>query len=209
VTSLLALNFFPDGAGAVRDMRARTTARGVVSACVWDYAEGMQFLRYFWDAAVSIDPAASALDEGRRFPICRPAALVDLFDAGGLSDVRCEAIETPTELQARELAAASRRDWSGALHRVTGRRRRAELSRTLEEQLVRTRAGPITLTARAWAIRGLGRGRCKRSESRVISDTHGFFVRRRLTRCEGRLIVPPATSATRTCSKRCARLRRR
>jgi SAM-dependent methyltransferase len=158
VTSLLALNFFPDAAGAVRDMRARTTARGVVSACVWDYAEGMQFLRYFWDAAVSIDPAASALDEGRRFPICRPAALVDLFDAGGLSDVRCEAIETPTEF-------ASFEDYWRPLLGGTGpapsyvasldAERRSELSRKLEELLVRTRAGPIALTARAWAIRGV------------------------------------------------------
>ena len=159
VTSLLALNFFPEAAAAVRDMRARTTARGVVSACVWDYADGMQFLRYFWDAAVSLDPAASALDEGRRFPICHPAALVDLFEAGGLSDVRCEAIEMPTEFAGFD-------DYWRPLLGGTGpapsyvasldAERRAALSRKLKEQLVRTQAGLITLKARAWAIRGIG-----------------------------------------------------
>jgi hypothetical protein len=37
--------------------------------------EGMQMLRYFWDAAVALDPRAASLDEGRRFPSCRPDRL--------------------------------------------------------------------------------------------------------------------------------------
>ena len=41
---------------------------GVVAAYVWDYAGTMELLRYFWDAAVVLDPAAYELDEGRRFP---------------------------------------------------------------------------------------------------------------------------------------------
>jgi hypothetical protein len=119
----------------------------------------MQFRRYFWDAAVSLDPAASALDEGRRFPICHPVALVDLFEAGGLRDVRCEAIEMPTEFAGFD-------DYWRPLLGGTGpapsyvasldAERRAALSRKLKEQLVRTQAGPITLKARAWAIRGIG-----------------------------------------------------
>jgi SAM-dependent methyltransferase len=157
VTSLLALNFFPDAAAAVRDMRTRTTAGGVVSACVWDYADGMQFLRRFWDAAVSVDARASELDEARRFPLCNPAALVDLFHSGGLADVRCDAIEIPTEF-------ASFEDYWSPLLGATGPapsyvvsldvERCAALARTLEATLPRTAAGTIALTARAWAVRG-------------------------------------------------------
>jgi len=43
-----------------------------VAAYVWDYADEMQMMRRFWDAAATLNPAAFSLDEGRRFPICRP-----------------------------------------------------------------------------------------------------------------------------------------
>ena len=54
---------------------------GLVGASVWDYAAGMEFLRYFWDAAASIDASASGLDEGQRFPICAPESLEAVFEA--------------------------------------------------------------------------------------------------------------------------------
>src|SRR5262245_8327515 len=41
VTSLLALNFFPDPSRALHEMRNRTTVGGMISACVWDYGDGM------------------------------------------------------------------------------------------------------------------------------------------------------------------------
>jgi SAM-dependent methyltransferase len=157
VTSLLALNFFPDAAAAVHDMRARTTARGVVSACVWDYAGGMQCLRRFWDAAAAVDARAREMDEARRFTLCSPARLADVFSSGGLGDIRCDAIEIPTEF-------ASFDDYWRPLLGGTGPapsyvssldvERRTALARTLDAALPRTPAGTIALTARAWAVRG-------------------------------------------------------
>jgi SAM-dependent methyltransferase len=96
VSSLLALNFFPDPEAAVGEMRLLTGTGGTVSACVWYYGGGMAFLRSFWDAAATLDPAARELDEGARFPICRPGALTDLFRGGELAAVRCEPIEIST-----------------------------------------------------------------------------------------------------------------
>ena len=75
VSSLLALNFFPDPKLAVHEMQTVAAPQAAISACVWDYRDGMRFLRHFWDAAASLDPAASALDEGNRFPLCCPGAL--------------------------------------------------------------------------------------------------------------------------------------
>jgi hypothetical protein len=157
VTSLLALNFFPDHGAAVREMRSLTARRGTVSACVWDYAGGMEFLRRFWDAAVAADPMARWLDEGARFPLCRPDALADLFRAGGLGDVRCGAIEVPTVF-------ADFDDYWRPLLGGTGpapsyvasleEDRRSALARTLEQALPRGPDGTIALTARAWAVRG-------------------------------------------------------
>src|SRR5262245_53015101 len=40
--SLLVMNFIPDHEKALREMRRVTRQGGIVSACVWDYNEGMQ-----------------------------------------------------------------------------------------------------------------------------------------------------------------------
>lgn len=157
VSSLLALNFFPDPTAAVHEMRSLTTNGGAVSACVWDYAGRMEFLRHVWDAAVALDPSARELDEGERFPLCRPQALVGLFQAGGLHDVRCEPIEIRTHF-------ASFDDYWRPLLGGTGPAptyvasldvdRQAAFALRLRQALRRRPGKEIILTARAWAIRG-------------------------------------------------------
>jgi SAM-dependent methyltransferase len=157
VTSLLALNFFPDPEAAVHEMRSLAATRGAVSACVWDYGGEMEFLRRFWDAVAVVDPEARQFDEGERFPICRPAALAGLFRSGGLNEVRCEPIEIPTGF-------ASFEDYWRPLLGGTGPApsyiasldadRRTTLARKLEQALPRGPDGTIALTARAWAVRG-------------------------------------------------------
>ena len=69
---------------------------GVVAAYVWDYAEGMQLMRHFWDAAGALDPRALELDEGRRFTPCNPESLTSLFQMTGLKKVEVRAIDVPT-----------------------------------------------------------------------------------------------------------------
>ena len=56
----------------------------------------MELMRYFWDAAVELDPDAAKLDEGVRFPLCRPEALDGLFASAGLREVEVTAIDIPT-----------------------------------------------------------------------------------------------------------------
>ena len=73
-----------------------TVHGGTIGAYVWDYAEKMEMIRYFWDAAVEIDPAAASLDENNRFPLCRPDALLDLFTRAGLTQAEACAIAIPT-----------------------------------------------------------------------------------------------------------------
>jgi len=158
LTSLLALNFLPDPDAAVEEMCSLAASQGVVSACVWDYAGGMDFLRRFWDAAAALDPMARELDEGLRFPLCHPDALGDLFRAGGLNDVRCEAIEIRTEF-------AGFADYWRPLLGGTGPApsyvasldvdRCTALARRLEQALRPGTSGTIALTARGWAVRGI------------------------------------------------------
>ena len=72
------LNFVPDTRAAVDEMISLAAPGGALAACVWDYAEGMEFLRIFWDAAIRVDPAAEKYDEGSRFPVCRRDGLEGL-----------------------------------------------------------------------------------------------------------------------------------
>src|SRR5262245_2873537 len=92
----LMLNFVPDQTKAVQEMRRVTRPGGTVAAYVWDYAGDMQLMRHFWDAAVALNPHARDLDEGIRFPICRPEPLTALFSSNGLGDVVVRGIDVPT-----------------------------------------------------------------------------------------------------------------
>jgi hypothetical protein len=90
------LNFVARPADALAEMRRATRAGGLVGGYVWDYAEGMQLIRAFWAAAADLNPAVVELDEGRRFPLCRPGPLRTLFEAEGLTAVEVAPIEVPT-----------------------------------------------------------------------------------------------------------------
>ncbi len=157
VTSSLALNFFPDPAAGVAEMRALAVRGGVVSALVWDYAEGMEFLRRFWDAARAVDAGAAALDEGLRFPLCRRESLAALFTGAGLAGVACEGLEIPTAFASFAEYWASFQGGTGpapayvaALPAAT----REALAEQLRRTLPADADGSIRLTARAWAVRG-------------------------------------------------------
>lgn len=155
VVSGLAFNFVPD---ALSELLRVTCAEGTVAVYVWDYAGGMQMMRYFWDAAVELDPVALPLDEGRRFPICRESALLDLFTAAGLREVAGRAIDVLTRFRnfddywnpflggqgpAPSYAMSLSED------------QRSELRELLRSRLPIKSDGGIDLIARAWAARGV------------------------------------------------------
>jgi SAM-dependent methyltransferase len=158
VVSGLVLNFLADPGQAVATFRERLRPGGIAAACVWDYAEGMEFLRHFWDAAAASDPRAAALDEGGRFPLCQRPALESLFRAAGLERVATAPLVIPTEF------AGFDDYWTPFLH-GTGPApsyvmsleptRRESLRERLRGRLHTASDGRILLRARAWAVRGL------------------------------------------------------
>jgi len=154
----LVLNFVPDPGRAVAEMERATRARGLVAAYVWDYAAGMQLMRYFWDAAVALDLAARDLDEGRRFPLCRPDPLADLFHSARLEEVDVRAIDVPTTFRDFDDywtpflgGQAPAPGYAMALDEG----RRAALRERIRASLPIAADGSIHLTARAWAVRGV------------------------------------------------------
>jgi ubiquinone/menaquinone biosynthesis C-methylase UbiE len=157
VTSLLALNFFPDPDRSISEMKDVTATDGTISSCVWDYSDRMEFLRLFWDAALRVDPKAAELDEGSRFPICEPNDLTSLFREAGLRSVRCEPLDIATDF------ASFDEYWKPFLGgpgpapsyvaSLDGETRTA-LQNHLDETLPRDSDGSIRLIAGAWAVRG-------------------------------------------------------
>ena len=93
-TSALVLNFVPDWAKALGEMRRVTRPGGLVSFYVWDYpGGGMGFIERFWKAAAELDPKAADLDEGRRFPFCTEAGLRQLCGECGIANATVAPIE--------------------------------------------------------------------------------------------------------------------
>ena len=157
VASALVLNFVPDLQAALREM-ARVAARGGwIAAYVWDYAERMELMRHFWDAAVHIDPSAKGLDEGVRFPVCNPDALQRAFEAAGLQEVETSALEVDTVFADFE---DYWRPFLGGQGPAPGyvssldEGMRERLRATLAERLARAPDGSIRMVARAWAVKG-------------------------------------------------------
>ena len=155
--SALVLNFVPEPERAVAEMARVTAAGGAVGAYVWDYAEGMEVIRRFWDAAVALDPDAAELDEGRRFPLCRPEPLEQLFRGAGLRDVEVRPIDAPARFIDFEdywVPFLGGQGPAGTYAVALTDERRAELREALRAALPFDPDGSIRLVARAWAVRG-------------------------------------------------------
>ena len=158
VVSGLVLNFVPDQRAALAEMARVTTSGGTIGAYVWDYAGKMELMRVFWDAAVELDPGAATMDEGVRFPVCRPEALETLFAGAGLQRVEVKAIDIPTPFanfddywqpflggQGPAPAYAMSLDEAA----------RTRLRDRIRERIPIGPDGSIALTARAWAARAI------------------------------------------------------
>ena len=153
----LVLNFVPETGAAVAEMSRVTRPGGTVAAYVWDYAEGMQLIRLFWDAAREHDPGAADLDEAGRFPLCRPGPLAALFAGAGLLDVETAALTVPTRFTSfADYWTPFLAGQGPAPAYVTAlpADQRDVLQATLAARVPIGADGAVALSARAWAVRG-------------------------------------------------------
>jgi len=156
--SMLVMNFIPDPGAALREMIRVVRPDGIVGAAVWDYGDGMEMLRVFWDEAVALDPSIDARDE-RHMPLCRRGELALLWSADGLDRVEEQEIVI-------ELPFASFDDYwdpflggqgpAGVYVASLSEATRGALAARLRDRLIGARPdGPFTLHARAWAVKGI------------------------------------------------------
>jgi len=157
--SLLVMNFIPDPARALREMVRVTRPDGVVAAGVWDYGDGMQMLRVFWDEAVALDPAIAARDE-RNMPLCKPGELAALWQGQELVRVEEQPIAIEMEFDSFDdywRPFLGGQGPAGAYVAALDEPRRAALEARLRSRVLGggRSDGPFKLQARAWAVKGV------------------------------------------------------
>jgi trans-aconitate methyltransferase len=157
VVSGLALNFVPEPEAAVAEFARVAHPGATVAAYVWDYADGMAMMRYFWDAAAELDRDAAAIEEGLRFPLCRPEPLRLLWTDAGLVEVGVTGIEVPTvfaDFDDYWVPFLGGQGPAPGYVATLSEEGRASLRDFLRSRLPVAADGSIAMTARAWAVKG-------------------------------------------------------
>jgi SAM-dependent methyltransferase len=155
--SLLVVNFIPDVRKAVGEMKRVTKPGGTVAAAVWDYGEGMEMLRAFWDEAVALTPSDGAKDE-RHMPLCRRGDLAALWRKQGLQDVVEEGLTIETRFASFDdfwTPFLEKQGPAGAYAASLSDEDREVLRLRLRRRFLGAGADKaIVMHARAWVVRG-------------------------------------------------------
>jgi SAM-dependent methyltransferase len=148
----LVVHFMADPLVGLGEMRRVTRPGGVVAACVWDHQGDGGPLSVFWKGASELDPAAAG--EGG-LAGAHEGHLADLFREAGLHGVEDASL-------AVSVVHASFDEWwepftlgvgpAGSHVAKVSPEQRIELRERCRAMLP---TAPFTVTARAWAARGL------------------------------------------------------
>ena len=157
VVSGIMLNFVPQPETALMEMKKVVKPGGVIGIFLWDYAKGMEMLRYFWDAAVQLDDNAKEYDEGIRFALCQDGQLESLVKKVGLKQVEARAIDITTKFQDFNdywIPFLGKVGPAPSYNLSLSQENRQKLEDKLRRSLPVEDDGSISLGARAWAVKG-------------------------------------------------------
>jgi SAM-dependent methyltransferase len=158
--SQLALNFTADPARAVGEMRRVVRSGGVVAGAVWDFRGGLVYQRLFWDTAAVLDPAAAQVrDRLFSHPLALPDGLLALWRQAGLA--RLERGSLTMRMDYADFAdyweplGFGQGPVGSYVERLPPARRAAIEAAVRAAYLSGAPDGPRSLTATAWAVRGV------------------------------------------------------
>jgi SAM-dependent methyltransferase len=148
----LVVHFMADPVAGLREMSRVTHSGGVVAACVWDHEGGKGPLGLFWDAVSQLDPVART-ESGMAG--AREGHLVELFGEAGLTDVEGDTLSVSMVHQTFD-------DWwepytlgVGPAGKYVADLEAAHQVELRERCRTMLPEPPFTMTALAWAARGI------------------------------------------------------
>ncbi|HSJ28117.1 MAG TPA: methyltransferase domain-containing protein [Acidimicrobiia bacterium] len=148
----LVVHFMADPVAGLAEMARVTRSGGVIAACVWDFAGGHGPLGPFWLAARALSPG---VEDESHLAGARQGHLTDLFRESGLRNIE------DTSLSVTQTFAGFDEWWKGFMQGVGPAGSylaslEADGQVELREQCrAMLPAGSVTITARAWAARGI------------------------------------------------------
>ena len=156
----LMLNFVPDPAAALDEMKRVTAPGGHLAAAVWDFRGGLVYQRIFWDTAAGLDRQAAAVRD-RLFSgaLALPDGLTDLFRRCGLERIERASLTIRMDYTSfddywQPLLGGQGPVGTYAAALPADLRARIE-SAVCDSYLSGAPDGPRSLTATAWAVRGV------------------------------------------------------
>jgi SAM-dependent methyltransferase len=155
----LALNFMPDATQVVQEMKRVTRSGGVLAAAVWDFRGGLVFQRLFWDTVAPMDPQAAATrDRLFSHPLAEPRGLVKLWQSCGLRDIDDRSLTIRMDYASFEdywePLLGGQGPFGGYVAGLAEERRAVVRAAVREAYCSGGPAGPRSLAATAWAVRG-------------------------------------------------------
>jgi len=148
----LVVHFMSDPVAGIREMARVTRPGGTVATCVWDLAGGQAPISTLWDAAREFDPEVS--DESLRAG-AREGHLQELFEDTGLGDIEGALLTVTVEHESFDewwepftLGVGPAGSYTAGLDAAPRERLRERCRELLPP-------APFSITAGAWAVRGL------------------------------------------------------
>ena len=148
----LVVHFMADPVEGLREMRRVTRSGGVVAACVWDHEGGKGPLGVFWNAVRQLDPDAST-ESGMAG--AREGHLAQLFGEAGMAEVYDSALSISVMHQTFDEWWEPYTLGVGPAGKYVADLEAARQSRLRELCRDMLPPAPFTLTALAWAARGV------------------------------------------------------
>jgi SAM-dependent methyltransferase len=157
VVSALLFNLLSNPDRAMTEMVRVIRPGGIIAAYVWDFGEGMQMMRTFWDAAIAVDARAIERDQAKKFTITNERSLTTLFERSGIESIHTRAFEVPTVFRDFDDFWEPLVSGEGSIPNYAKSLEPEKLSALRDRLLASlpTRSdGSIPLVARAWAAWG-------------------------------------------------------
>jgi hypothetical protein len=148
------VSFLRDADAGAAEMRRTVRPGGVVAACTWAQG-GMQMLSAFWSAAADlVDPSAGAAESRMRYRTAEE--LEALAQRAGLEEVEIRRLTVEAayeDFDAFWTPLGTAPGPVGAFYARLDEEQREALREECRSRLGDP-AGPFTLNAEAWAVRG-------------------------------------------------------